>query len=185
MTSKPDDDRALAVTRFWRDAGPEAWFRKDDAFDADFRNRFLDLHYAAARRELDGWADTPEGSLALMILLDQFPRNCFRGTGHMFATDPLARHFAEKAVAAGHDMALEADLRAFVYLPFEHSEEMADQERSVALFSERAPASFTPYAVEHRDIIARFGRFPHRNAALGRETTAEEQAFLDGGGFAG
>lgn len=179
------DDRALAVTRFWREAGPDAWFRKDDAFDTDFRARFLDLHYAAARRELDGWADHPEGALALMILLDQFPRNCFRGTGHMFATDPLARHFADKVVDAGHDTALEEDLRAFIYLPFEHSEEMADQERSVALFSERAPASYMPYATEHRDIIARFGRFPHRNAALGRETTAEERAFLDGGGFAG
>ncbi|MBN9242704.1 MAG: DUF924 family protein [Mesorhizobium sp.] len=179
------DDRALAVTRFWREAGPEAWFRKDDGFDADFHARFLDLHYAAARRELDGWAENAEGALALMILLDQFPRNCFRGTGHMFATDPLARHLAAKVVAAGHDMALEPDLRAFIYLPFEHSETMADQERSVALFSERAPESYLPYALEHRDIVARFGRFPHRNAALGRETSAEERAFLDGGGFAG
>ena len=179
------DDRALAVTGFWREAGPDAWFAKNDAFDADFRSRFLDLHYAAARRELDGFAAHAEGALALMILLDQFPRNCFRGTGHMFATDPLARHFAEKAVAAGHDMALEPELRAFVYLPFEHSEAMADQERSLALFSERAPEGYLPYAVEHRAIIARFGRFPHRNAALGRETTAEERAFLDGGGFAG
>ncbi|MGN6303333.1 MAG: DUF924 family protein [Mesorhizobium sp.] len=179
------DARALAVTRFWREAGPDAWFRKDDAFDADFRTRFLDLHYAAARRELDDWADHPEGALALMILLDQFPRNCFRGTGHMFATDPLARHLAEKAVGAGHDMALEDALRAFIYLPFEHSEAMADQERSVALFSERAPQSYMPYAIEHRDIIARFGRFPHRNAALGREATAEERAFLQDGGFAG
>ena len=179
------DDRALAVTRFWREAGAEAWFRKDDAFDADFRARFLDLHYAAARRELDSWADHPEGVLALMILLDQFPRNCFRGTGHMFATDPLARHFADGAVAAGHDMALEEDVRAFVYLPFEHSEAMADQERSVALFSANCARDYLPYAVEHRDIIARFGRFPHRNLALGRETTADERAFLEGGGFAG
>ena len=179
------DERALDVTRFWREAGPDAWFRKDDAFDADFRARFLDLHYAAARRELDGWVEHPEGVLALTILLDQFPRNCFRGTGHMFATDPLARYFADRAIAAGHDLALDEALRAFVYLPFEHSESLEDQERSVALFSANCPESFLPYAIEHRDIITRFGRFPHRNRALGRETTAEEQQYLDDGGFAG
>ncbi|RUW48714.1 DUF924 family protein, partial [Mesorhizobium sp. M8A.F.Ca.ET.021.01.1.1] len=103
------NSRALSVTKFWRDAGEDAWFEKNDAFDADFRARFLDLHYAAARRECDDWSGHAEGSLALMILLDQFPRNCFRGTGHMFATDPLAKHFAQKAVAAGHDLALEPE----------------------------------------------------------------------------
>lgn len=102
----------------------------------------------------------------------------------MFATDPLARHFADKAIAAGHDMELEEMLRAFIYLPFEHSESMEDQERSVALFTANCPPAL-PWAIEHRDIIARFGRFPHRNPALGRQMTAEEQAFLDGGGFAG
>jgi len=178
------DERALEVTTFWRGAGSDAWFAKNTAFDDDFRGRFLDLHYAAARRELDGWSDQAEGSLALMILLDQFPRNCFRGTGHMFATDSLARHFAIKAVAAGHDMELDEELRAFLYLPFEHSENLADQDRSVALYEANCP-SHLKWGVEHRDIIARFGRFPHRNPALGRETTAEERAFLDGGGFAG
>ena len=93
------DERALAVTKFWREAGEDAWFEKNDAFDADFRSRFLDLHYAAARRECDAWSEHAEGSLALMILLDQFPRNCFRGSGHMYATDPLARHFAAKATS--------------------------------------------------------------------------------------
>lgn len=178
------DSRALSVTKFWRDAGEDAWFEKNEAFDADFGNRFLDLHYAAARRECDGWSDHAEGSLALMILLDQFPRNCFRGTGHMCATDPLARHFAQKAVLAGHDLLLEPELRVFLYLPFEHSELLADQERSVALTAANAP-EYLKYAEEHRDIIQRFGRFPHRNRMLGRETTAEEQAFLDGGGFSG
>jgi uncharacterized protein (DUF924 family) len=178
------DDRALGVTAFWRKAGADAWFEKNSAFDDDFRTRFLDLHYAAARRELDGWSEHAEGSLALMILLDQFPRNCFRRTGHMFATDPLARHFAAKAVAAGHDMELDEALRAFIYLPFEHSETMADQERSVALYEANCQSNLK-WAIDHRDIIARFGRFPHRNPALGRETTPEEQAFLDGGGFAG
>ncbi|MBN9254527.1 MULTISPECIES: DUF924 family protein [unclassified Mesorhizobium] len=178
------DERALAVTGFWRDAGKDAWFSKNDAFDADFRARFLDLHYAAARRECDGWLDSAEGSLALMILLDQFPRNCFRGTGHMFATDPLALHLATKAIAAGQDMKLETDLRVFIYLPYEHSERLADQDISVDLTAARA-TEYLEYAVEHRDIIRRFGRFPHRNAALGRATTAAEQEFLDGGGFSG
>ncbi|AZO54542.1 MULTISPECIES: DUF924 family protein [unclassified Mesorhizobium] len=178
------DSRALSVTKFWRDAGEDAWFEKNDAFDADFRGRFLDLHYAAARRECDDWSGHAEGSLALMILLDQFPRNCFRGTGHMFATDPLAKHFARKAVAAGHDVALEPEVRVFLYLPFEHSEDLADQDRSVELHTARAEFNLK-YALEHRDIIQRFGRFPHRNRMLGRETTAEEKAFLDDGGFSG
>ncbi|ESY73397.1 hypothetical protein X740_32555 [Mesorhizobium sp. LNHC221B00] len=178
------DSRALSVTTFWRDAGEDAWFEKNEAFDADFRNRFLDLHYAAARRECDGWSDHAEGSLALMVLLDQFPRNCFRGTGHMCATDPLARHFAQKAIMAGHDLLLEPELRVFLYLPFEHSELLADQERSVALTAANAP-EYLKYAEEHRDIIQRFGRFPHRNKMLGRDTTPEEMAFLDGGGFSG
>lgn len=178
------DGRALAVTQFWRDAGEDAWFEKNDAFDADFRNRFLDLHYAAARRECDDWSNHAEGSLALMILLDQFPRNCFRGTGHMYATDPLARYFAGKAIAAGQDLALDEELRVFLYLPYEHSELLDDQLRCVDLTTAKAPA-YLKYAVEHRDIIQRFGRFPHRNRMLGRETTPEEQTFLDGGGFSG
>ncbi len=178
------DERAFAVTKFWREAGEDAWFEKNDAFDADFRNRFLELHFAAARRECDTWSEHAEGSLALMILLDQFPRNCFRGSGHMYATDPLARHFAAKAIAAGHDLALEKELRVFLYLPYEHSELPADQDRSVELTTARAP-DYLKYAIDHRDIIERFGRFPHRNRMLGRETTADEQAFLDSGGFSG
>ncbi len=178
------DERALSVTKFWRDAGKDAWFEKNDAFDAEFRNRFLDLHYAAARRECDDWSEHAEGSLALMILLDQFPRNCFRGTGHMYATDPLARHFAEKAITAGQDLALDEELRVFLYLPYEHSEHLADQLKSVDLTTAKAQ-SYLKYAVEHLEIIQRFGRFPHRNRMLGRETTPEEQVFLDGGGFSG
>jgi len=178
------DERALSVTKFWRDAGEDAWFEKNDAFDAEFRNRFLDLHYAAARRECDDWSEHAEGSLALMILLDQFPRNCFRGTGHMYATDPLARYFAEKAIAAGQDLALDEELRVFLYLPYEHSEHLADQLKSVDLTTAKAQ-SYLKYAVEHLEIIQRFGRFPHRNRMLGRETTPEEQVFLDGGGFSG
>ncbi|RWM19549.1 MAG: DUF924 family protein [Mesorhizobium sp.] len=178
------DERALSVTKFWRDAGKDAWFEKHDAFDTEFRNRFLELHYAAARRECDDWSEHAGGSLALMILLDQFPRNCFRGTGHMYATDPLARLFADKAIAAGQDLALDEDLRVFLYLPYEHSEHLADQLKSVDLTTAKAP-SYLKYAVEHLEIIQRFGRFPHRNRMLGRETTPEEQVFLDGGGFSG
>lgn len=174
---------ADTVVDFWRAAGAQKWFAKDDDFDRDFRARFLDAHMAAARRELDHWLDEAEGALALLILLDQFPRNTFRGTAHMFATDPLALAFARDAVARGHDTATDAALRVFFYLPFEHSEALADQDRSVALCE--GLGEYARYAVIHRDVIARFGRFPHRNAVLGRETTAEEQAFLDAGGFAG
>ncbi|MBL8581125.1 MAG: DUF924 family protein [Rhizobiaceae bacterium] len=178
-----DHDHA-EVTAFWREAGPEQWFTKDEVFDAHFRETLRDQHFAAARRELDHWMEHPEGALALMILLDQYPRNCFRGTGHMYATDPLARSFARKALAAGHDMRVEEAIRAFFYLPFSHSENLADQEIAV----EKARPMGTDYlehAIGHRDIVARFGHFPHRNRLLGRETTPEEQAFLDAGGFAG
>ena len=170
------------VVHFWREAGPQRWFAKNDGFDAQFRDRFEDAHLAAARRELDGWDDTATGSLALLILLDQFPRNSYRGTAHMYATDSLARHFARRALEAGHDAALDAALRSFCYLPFMHSEDLADQDLSMRLQLQLGP---NEYAVIHRDIIQRFGRFPHRNHLLGRETTPEEAAYLEGGGFSG
>lgn len=173
-----------AVTNFWRDAGPERWFTKDAAFDTLFRDRFLSLHFAAARRELDGWAQTAQGSLALLILLDQFPRNSFRGTAHMYATDPLARLIARRAHEAGHGEAIAAELRLFLHLPFGHSEDLADQDLAVRLNTPLGGPALES-AVGHREIIRRFGRFPHRNALLGRETTAEEKAFIDAGGFAG
>lgn len=173
---------AAQVVAFWRDAGPAEWFRGGNAFDALCRDRLGRAHHAAARRELDGWAATAEGALALLLLLDQIPRNIFRGSGHAFATDGLARHFAGRALEASHDAAFEQALRAFFYLPFEHSEALADQDRSVALFDTLGDANYRNYARAHRDVIARFGRFPHRNAALGRHTTPEEQAWLDAGG---
>ncbi|TAL73090.1 MAG: DUF924 family protein [Rhodanobacter sp.] len=174
---------ATDVVDFWRTAGAGKWFAKDDAFDQAFRTRFLDLHFAAARRERDDWLATPPGALALLILLDQFPRNAFRGTAHMFATDPLALGFARLVVARELDRQVEPLLRVFCYLPFEHSEAAADQERSVVLCD--ALRGHDQWAHMHRDIIRRFGRFPHRNAVLGRETTPEEQAFLEAGGFTG
>lgn len=171
------------VVGFWRDAGYGKWFARNEAFDADLRGRFEAAHFAASRRELEAWMDSAEGALALLILLDQFPRNCFRGSGHAYATDPLARHYAERAITAGFDQAVEPALRVFCYLPFEHSEDMADQQRSVEL-ARGLDEGFMKYAIAHRDVIARFGRFPHRNRELGRVSTAEEQAYLEaGGGF--
>ena len=161
------------------------WFAKDDAFDARFRERFEAAHFAAARRELDGWAETPEGVLALLILLDQFPRNTFRGTAHAFATDPLARMFALRALDAGFDKAVENDLRRFFYLPLQHAEDRALQDRQVALFQAMERPADDRWAEHHQAVIERFGRFPHRNRALGRETTAEEKAFLEADGFRG
>lgn len=175
-----------AVVAFWKEAGPKKWFARDDAFDADFRRRFHDAHVAAARRELDDWAGSAEGALALLILLDQFPRNSFRGTAHAFATDPLARMFALKALDAGHDLKIDGDIRRFFYLPLQHSEDPAHQDRQLMLFQTRmAREPDDRWAEHHHGVIARFGRFPHRNRALGRETTVEEQAFLDADGFRG
>lgn len=177
---KPDD-----VVMFWIKAGPKAWFKKSPRFDAEIRERFEALHHAAARGELDGWAATADGALALVLLLDQFPRNLYRGSPHAFATDPLARRIARTAVDRGFDAQVAPELRQFFYLPFEHSEHPADQAHSVALCAASGDAELLKWAEIHRDIITRFGRFPHRNASLGRATTEEEQAFLEGGGFAG
>jgi uncharacterized protein (DUF924 family) len=173
---------ASSVVTFWRDAGPDRWFSKNSNFDAEFRTRFQDAHFAAARQELEGWLDRPESALALILLLDQYPRNAFRNTGHMFATDGLALHYAR--LSLHHLAAIEPDLRNFLCLPFMHAESLPVQEEAVALYRAHIPDSLN-WAAVHRDIIAQFGRFPHRNPLLGRQTTAQEQAFLDSGGFAG
>jgi len=171
------------IVTFWREAGPEKWYKKDAAFDDDIRTRFLATYEAAAAGELSDWEKTPEGTLALLLTLDQFPRNMFRGSARAFAADPLAREIADRAVAKGFDQRFTKE-RTFFYLPFEHSEHLADQERCVA-FSRAIDADSLKWAELHADIIRRFGRFPHRNAVLGRASTPEEQAFLDGGGFKG
>ncbi|CAN5346314.1 DUF924 family protein [soil metagenome] len=168
---------------FWKEAGSKLWYAKDAAFDDRFRLRFAQGHMAAARREMDGWMQTPEGALALMILLDQYPRNSFRGTGHQFATDALALSFARQAVANGYLAQTAPELRQFFLTPYEHSENLADHDALIPLIGDLPDVA--RYATIHRDIIVRFGRFPHRNAALGRVTTPEEQGFLDGGGFGG
>lgn len=185
LRRRRDDGLISDVVGFWKEAGKDGrWFDKDKGFDRRFRERFLDLHMAVATREHDSWMETPEGALALLILTDQFPRNAFRGTGHMYATDPLARHYARQAHAGGHMERVEPDLRLFFCLPFAHSEDIADQDLSVAL-NARLGQPWLDHAEGHRDIIRRFGRFPHRNPLLGRETTFEEAVFLRNGGFQG
>ena len=176
-----------SIVTFWRDAGRKAWFTRDEAFDEAIRERFEATHHAAARGELSGWVETAEGALALLLLADQFPRNLWRGSAHAFATDPLARSVAREARARGHDRATEPELRPFFYLPFSHSEDSADQAVGVNLAEalEREGGADARWARHHRDVIERFGRFPHRNAALGRRSTADELAFLDEGGFKG
>jgi uncharacterized protein (DUF924 family) len=180
VTAHPND-----VIGFWLNAGPGKWFKKLAAFDEAIRLKFEPVHHRAARGEYDGWAQTPDGALALLILLDQFPRNLYRGSAHAFATDPKARAIARPGVEKGFDRQVDPALRAFFYLPFEHSEDLTDQDYCLALNTEAGDPDNIKWAAMHRDIIARFGRFPHRNVAFGRTTTPEEQEFLDEGGFAG
>jgi uncharacterized protein (DUF924 family) len=172
------------LVSFWLQSGPAKWFVHDADFDAQLNTRFADAHFSAARHELDSWTTSAEGALALVLLLDQIPRNIFRTSAHAFATDSLARRVASDAIDAGFDRQVDPQLRVFFYMPFEHSEERVDQERAVALVESLDDALYIRYAHAHRDCIRQFGRFPHRNAALGRVNTPEEQAWLDaGGGF--
>lgn len=177
--ASPDD-----VLAFWRAAGPNKWFERDDALDAQIRSKFLATYEAAAAGRLDDWQSTPDGTLALLILLDQFPRNLFRGDPRAYATDAKARAIAERAIAEGIDRLSPVPERRFFYLPLMHSENLADQERCIALCREAGDDEGVKHAEIHADVIRRFGRFPHRNRALGRDTTEEERAFLDAGGFA-
>lgn len=181
MSALPSPD---ALLDFWRAAGPKRWFKRDDGFDAEFRERFLPAHEAAAAGQLDAWGDSADGALALVLLLDQFPRNAFRGTAQMYATDRQARAVADAAIAAGHDLSVDPQLRPFFYLPFMHSEQLPDLERCVAL-NEALGGEQLRFARHHRDIVARFGRFPHRNAVLGRPSSEQEERFLGEGGFGG
>ena len=180
MPATPND-----ILGFWRNAGPEKWYAKSTRFDEAIRLKFEPVHHRAARGEYDAWAVSPEGALALLILLDQFPRNLYRGSAHAWATDPKARAVARAAAEAGFHRKVEPELAQFFVLPFEHSEDMADQDYGLSLAAELDDPEVLKWVRIHRDIIARFGRFPHRNPALGRVTTPEEQAFLDEGGFAG
>jgi uncharacterized protein (DUF924 family) len=173
------------VIAFWREAGPERWFAKDESFDRVCHERFYLTYEAAARGDLAEWELTPEGALAVVLLLDQFPRNMFRGTRRAYATDHAALMTADRAVERGHDRRVDPSLRRFFYLPFMHSESLRHQERSLALNEELGDPEVMKWARHHHDIVARFGRFPHRNAWVGRETTPEEARFLEESEFRG
>ena len=171
------------VLVYWfDDVGADRWFVKDDALDADIAARFKALHEALSADRPAEWTDTPEAKLALVIALDQFPRNIWRGSAHAFATDPVALHHA-KALRDGDVSGFSDAMKLFAFLPFEHSERMEDQDEAVRLIGPLGD-EWGEYAVKHREAIERFGRFPHRNEALGRQSTDEERAWLaDGGGF--
>lgn len=177
---------AQEVLRFWfgspLQTRRKAWFEKSPSFDAEIRARFLRLHCAASRGKLADWSESAHGALALIVLTDQFARNMFRGTAEAFGTDTLALACAKHLIASGWDLNMQPAERMFAYLPFEHSEELADQERSLELFAQLAgfheTADNIDYARRHWEIVKRYGRFPHRNAALGRESTPEEISFL-------
>ena len=169
------------VLTFWFQETPEEkWFEaKSDDFDRLIRDRFEALYRKAVAGGCDDWTATPEGCLALVVLLDQFPRNMFRDRPEAFAADDRALEVAKRAIDAGHDTALTQQQRAFLYMPFQHCEDLAEQQRSCDLFqSLDSNPDWYGYADRHREIVERFGRFPHRNEILGRETTPEEAAFL-------
>ena len=182
------DDREPApadILAFWLAAGHDRWYKRDDTLDAEVRRRYFDLWQKAAAGELAAWEESDDGALALTIVLDQFPRNMFRDDPRAYSSDTLAREVAGKAIDRGAAARIEPDLRAFLYMPFMHSEQLADQLRCVELFRKAGNTENLEYAEQHADIIRRFGRFPHRNSVLGRTTTSDEQAFLDDGGFSG
>ena len=174
-----------AILKFWREAGRDRWYKRNDAFDADVRQRYLDLWRKAAAGELSSWEATDDGALALTIVLDQFPRNMFRNDALTYASDRQARDIAARAIDRGTDGRIDPALLEFLYMPFMHSEHLPDQLRCIELFGATANTENRKYAERHADIVRRFGRFPHRNRILGRATTPEEQAFLDAGGFSG
>lgn len=180
------DPLAQEITEFWIGAGPEAWYRRDDDFDAEIRARFGAAWQRAAAGAMDHWINAAPTALALMILLDQFPRNMFRADPRAFATDAKVLGLAKDALEMGHDLSIQEPERQFFYLPFMHSEDLADQTRAIELIETRMPQTGQGnviHARAHAEIIRRFGRFPYRNADLGRDMTAEEQAFLDAGGY--
>ena len=179
MTTASEPAWGDDVLRFWFDRlGRKSWFVKDAALDAEIRERFAPLIDEINVREVEDAVSSPAHALATVIVLDQFARNIHRGTPRAFAYDELARGIARLAIALGLDQRLPAEQRVFLYMPFEHSEAYADQLRSVELIGALDDAEYTRYAEAHRDVIERFGRFPHRNAILGRPSTPEEMEFL-------
>ncbi len=176
----------LALWRFWfEELTRAAWFTRDDTVDQMIRERFGSLPEQAVAGELRDWRATPKGTVALIVALDQLPRNLWRGEARAFAYDSVARAETDAAIARGVPAALSVDERAFLYLPLEHSEDLEDQDRCCELMEALGDAEYADYAHRHRDVVRRFGRFPHRNAALGRVSTLEEQEYLSqpGAGF--
>ncbi|HEX8365408.1 MAG TPA: DUF924 family protein [Allosphingosinicella sp.] len=167
------------VLSFWFTQPPERWWKGGDAFDEEIRKRFLDLWTEQRQRPAADFLDAPDHALAAIILFDQFPRNMLRGHADQFATDPLALAIARGAVERGYDDGMASDRRQFLYMPFQHSEDARDQTRSLLLFTALGEPEQLRYARLHHDVIARFGRFPHRNAILGRKPRAEELAAGD------
>lgn len=176
---------AQEILAFWKNSGPKGWFSKDDAMDAQIRQRFAGHRELAIAGNLKAWTGEPDTCLALVILLDQFSRNMFRGDARAFSGDCLALETAKDAIAEGFHLRVDPALQNFFFLPFMHSEEIAEQRTCVKLQHANGGSSVLNYAIQHRRIIERFGRFPHRNPALGRATTPAERAFLDDGGFKG
>ena len=174
-----------AVLDFWFAAGSKKWFSKNDGFDSEIRRKFAKTVEAAARGDLDHWADSANGALALVILLDQFSRNLHRNSARTFENDAKALEIAEQAIAKGFDLDLPSPARRWLYLPHMHTEAREVQRRSVELSARVDEPSAQKYANHHADIVEKFGRFPHRNAVLGRQSTPEEVAYLEEGGFAG
>ena len=180
MSTTPEE-----ITNFWKEAGYEKWFIKDDAFDMTIRARFLKDVEAARNGELADWKDGPRGCLALILLLDQFTRNLFRGDSQAFAADGTARNFADLALKKDYATSIDSELRPFLFMPFMHSESIFDQRLSLKLQHIHGGPGNIKAAREHLEIIYRFGRFPHRNGVLQRHTTPAEQAYLEDGGFKG
>ena len=173
------------VIDFWLEQPAEAYFVADTKFDDRLRDKFGTAQAQAASGALDSWQETHDGRLGLILLLDQMSRNLHRGTPGMFAADAKALAVAAKAIDVGDDGDCDASVKRWYYMPFMHSEALADQDRCVELCGQPGLEDTLAYAITHRDIIVRFGRFPHRNAVLGRDTSAEEQVFLGAGGFSG
>jgi uncharacterized protein (DUF924 family) len=175
---------ASKIVDFWTTIGPAGWFKKDEEVDRTIAEKFSAVHEMAMARKLDSWLDEPLSGLALVLLLDQFSRNMFRGDARSFAGDRLAVDAATNAISKGYHLEVEKQLAVFFFMPFMHSESISEQNRCVELMHRFGTGDYVKYAILHRDIIVRFARFPHRNPVLGRHTTPAERAYLDAGGFA-
>ena len=180
MNLQPED-----ILSFWRGAGPSLWWKKDASFDSDIADKFGELHSRASIGGLDHWAELPHGALALVIVLDQFSRNMYRNDPRAFAQDERCVQIVKSAMKTGIDRQTPADLSAFFYMPLMHSESLEDQQLCLQEMQRMGAKENIPHAITHLEIIQKFGRFPHRNSVLKRDTTLAERDFLESGGFSG